>query len=143
MRNTDPGQDQESRVVRDEADVASSRLPAPADIAVATADVARRRRPCHAADRPTLRPYHVLQVLAHWLFVAQIVILLHQAIGPRLMGAASYLLELDGLEISQSAGYGRTIYPSRCRSRSVGQRIVANITHRRHHNLPPPPPHHH
>src|SRR6185369_7206913 len=135
MRNADPGQDQESRVIRDEADVASSRLPAPADIAVATADVARRRRPCHAGDRSALRPYQVLQVLAHWLFVAQVVMLLHQAVEQGLIGGATHLLELDGLEISQSAGYGRSIHPNWRRSRSVGQRVVPNVTHRRKHDL--------
>jgi hypothetical protein len=38
-----PGQDQEARVVSDEADVAAARCCVPADVAVATAEVTRSR----------------------------------------------------------------------------------------------------
>ena len=38
-----PGQDQEARVVSDEADVAAARCAVPADVAVAAAEVTRSR----------------------------------------------------------------------------------------------------
>ena len=46
---------------------------APADEAVAAAQMARRRTPRHAGDRSPLRPHQILQMLAHRLLVAQVV----------------------------------------------------------------------
>ena len=65
----DPGQNQKARVVGDEADVAPPRFRAPADVAVAAAQMARRRTPCQAGDGAALRPGQILQVLADRLFV--------------------------------------------------------------------------
>src|SRR5580704_12251619 len=50
MRNFDPGQNQEARVVSYEADVAPPRFGAPSYITVAAAQMTRGRTPCHAGD---------------------------------------------------------------------------------------------
>src|ERR1017187_10324058 len=92
-----PRQDQESRIVSDEADVAPPRFGVPADVKVAAAQMSRRRGPCQAGGWPTLGPYQVLQVLSHRLLVAEIMMLLHQAVEQRLLGGASNLLELQWL----------------------------------------------
>ena len=95
MRNADPGQNQKARVVGDEADVAPPRFRAPADIAVAAAQMARRRTPRQAGDRTALRPDQILQVLPDRLFIAEVMMLLHQAVEQRLVGRSPHLLELD------------------------------------------------
>src|SRR5437899_896008 len=96
-----PRQDQESRVVREEADVATSRFGAPADVNVAAAQMTWSRGPCQASDRPPLRPHQVLQVFSHRLLVAEIMMLLHQAVKQRLFRSAPNLLELQRLQAAQ------------------------------------------
>ena len=76
VRHPHPRQDQEARVVGEEADVLPPRLRRPADEPVAAAQVPRRRRPGQAGERPAPRVHQVLQVLAHRLRVAQVVVLL-------------------------------------------------------------------
>ena len=71
MRNLDPGQDQKARVIGDEADVAPPRFRAPADVAVAAAQMTRRRTPRQAGDGTALRPTQILQVLADRLLIAR------------------------------------------------------------------------
>src|SRR6476646_6311576 len=117
-----PRQDQESRVVRDEADIPAPRFGAPANVAVATAQVTRSRGPCQAGDRPALRPHQVLQVFAHWLLVAEIMVLFHQAVKQRLLGGAPNLLELQRLEMAQPVFYKRGVDPRRLRPDSLRQR---------------------
>ena len=75
----------------------------PADVTVARADMSRRAGPRHARNRPALRPHQILQVLAHRLFVAQVVMLLHQAVEQRLIRAAPHLHELQRLDLAQTA----------------------------------------
>src|ERR1051325_1995269 len=101
MRNPDPGRDQKTRVVGDEADVAPPCLRAPADIAVTAAQMSRCRTPRQTRYRTTLRPTNILQVFAHRLFIAEVVVLLHQAIEQRLIGSASYRLDLNRAEVLQ------------------------------------------
>src|SRR6476661_3170482 len=101
MRHPDPGQNQKTRVVGDKADVPPSCFRAPADIAVTAAQMSRCRTPRQTRYRATLRPTNILQVFAHRLFIAEVVILLYQAIEQRLIGSASYLLELDRSQVLQ------------------------------------------
>src|SRR5580698_8866941 len=100
-----PRQNKESRVVSEETNVPPTRLTAPADVAIATANVARRRRPCQAGDRPALRPYEVFQVFADRLFVAQVMMFFHQAIEQRLVRGTPHLLKLQWLQVPQSFRY--------------------------------------
>jgi hypothetical protein len=44
-----------------------------------------------------LRPHQILEVFAHRLLVAEIMMLLHQAVEQRLLRGAPHLLELDRL----------------------------------------------
>ncbi len=95
MRNPDPRQNQEARVVSDEADVAPARFGAPSYITVAAAQMTRGRTPCHAGDWPAFRPYQILQVFADGLFVTKIMMLFHQTVEQRLVGRFSDLLQQD------------------------------------------------
>src|SRR5215471_572612 len=101
MRDPDPGQDQKARVVDDEADVASPCFRTPADIAVAATQVARSRTPRQASNRTALRPTNVLQMLADRLFIAEVMVMLHQAVEQRLISGASHLLDRDRPQVLQ------------------------------------------
>jgi len=57
--------------------------------------MSRCRTPRQTRYRTTLRPTNILQVLADRLFIAEVVILFHQAIEQRLIGGAPYRLDLD------------------------------------------------
>src|SRR5664279_5250130 len=95
IRDLDPGQDQKARVVGDKTDVPSPGFRTPADVAVTAAQMSRCRTPRQTRYRTTLRPTNILQVLADRLFIAEVVILFHQAIEQRLIGGAAYRLDLD------------------------------------------------
>src|ERR1700722_12164193 len=95
MRHLHPGQNQEPRVVSHEADVAPPRFGRPAYVAIAAAEMARRRTPCHTGDGSALRPHQVLQVLAYRLFVPQIVMMFDETVEQRLVGCSSDLLQRD------------------------------------------------
>src|ERR1019366_2250023 len=126
-----PRQNQESRVVDDQANVPASRLGAPTDVAVARTDMPRRARPRQTGDRPTLRPHQILQVLSHRLFVTQIMMLLHQAVKQRLVHATPHLHKLQGLDLFQTAFDGRRVEYDWSRPDSPRQRVVWNELHRR------------
>ena len=119
MLHPNPRQNQKSRVVGEEADVAPPRFLVPADVAVARAEVARRAGPRQARDRPALRPHQILQVLAHRLFVAQIVMLLHQAVEQRLIAAAPHLRKLQRLDLVADC-----LRPALCRSAPAPAALV-------------------
>src|SRR5262249_48083848 len=78
--DANPRQNEETAVVRDEADIASARLGAPTDITVATAQVPRRRTPGQASDRAAPATHQIFSLLSHRLFIAKIVVLLEQAV---------------------------------------------------------------
>src|SRR4051812_48848382 len=80
VRNPNPWQDQEPRVVGEEANVPPPRLRVPADVAVAAAQMPRSRTPRQTGDGTSLCPGQILQVLADGLLVTQVVIVLHQAV---------------------------------------------------------------
>ena len=114
MRRPHPRQDQEPCVVGDQADVPLPRVHAPADIAVAAAQMARRRTPCQARDRPPLRPYQILQMLANRLLVTEVMMLLHQAVEQRLVARSPDLLQFNGPQFVQ-----RLRSSASCRSTSA------------------------
>ena len=91
MRDLNPRQNQKPCVVCDEANVAPPRFRTPADIAIAAAEMARRRTPRQARDRPTLRPHDILQMLAYRLFISQIVMVFDETVEQRLFRRPSDL----------------------------------------------------
>src|SRR6476646_6844877 len=95
MRNFDPRQNQEARVVSNEAKIPSARLDAPSYITVAAAQMTRGRTPRHTGDGASLCPHQILQVFAHRLLIAKIVMLFHQAVKQRFVGRLSDLLRKD------------------------------------------------
>jgi hypothetical protein len=130
-----PGQDQESRVVSDEAEVATACFGVPTDVAVATAQMTYGRGPCQAGDRPPLPPHQVLQVFSRRLLVAEIMMFLQQTVPQRFFPGAPHQLELQRLEVAQTVLNGRGINPHRLWPGPVGQRVMPHITHRRQLDL--------
>jgi hypothetical protein len=85
-------------------------------IAVPAAQMARRRTPGQAGDRPPLRPHQIFQMLAHRLLVAEVVMLLEEAVEQRLIAGAADLLHFHRPQfihgaitgvVSISTGVGR------------------------------------
>ena len=95
--HTNPRQNQKARVIGQQVHVPLTRFVAPFDVAVAHFQVARRTLPGQARDHLPARFYQILQVLANRLFVAQIVILLHQTVEQRLFRRAPYLHKPSGV----------------------------------------------
>src|SRR5215469_1447764 len=96
MRDPNPRQDQKTCVVGHQAKVAPARRCAPADVAVAAAQMARRRTPGQACEWSALCPDHILQMLAHWLLIAEIMMMLDEAVKQRLVRRSPHLLDRDG-----------------------------------------------
>src|SRR5271165_2208214 len=99
MRRLYPRQNQKACVIGDEANIALPGFHAPADIAITTAQVARRRTPGHAGNRPPLRPHQMLQMLAHWLLVAEVVMMLEQAVEQWLIAGPADLLHFERAQL--------------------------------------------
>src|ERR1700709_2675772 len=95
MRNLDPGQNQKARVIGNETNVAPPRVRTPADVAIPTAQMTRRRTPRQTGDGAAFRPNEILQVLADGLLIRQIMMMLHQAVEQRFIGGAPYRLDLN------------------------------------------------
>ena len=96
-----PGQNQKARVVGQQVHVALARFLAPAEVTVAHLQVARRALPSQARDHLASGFHQILQVLAHRLLIAQIVILLHQAVEQRLLRRAAHLYKLQRSDARQ------------------------------------------
>src|SRR3974390_489215 len=113
MRNRHPWQDQKTRIVSDKADVPPPCFRTPSYISVPAAQVARGRTPRHTCDGSGLAfmrsPGQILQVLAHGLFIGQVMIMLHETVEQRLVGGSPYLFELDGLDLTQRSSNGRRV----------------------------------
>src|SRR5260370_29829456 len=103
MLHLDPGQNQKARVISQEANIAPSRFRIPADIAVARTQMSRRTRPGQAGKRPRLPPDQILQMLAYWLLITQIMMLFQQAIKEGLTSRAPHLLKLQWAQLTQLA----------------------------------------
>src|SRR5579864_3871335 len=94
-----PRQNQESRVVSEEADITTALFGAPANVAVATAQMTRSRAPSQAGNRPPLPPHQVLQVFSHRLLIAEVMMFLQQTVPQRLSPGATNQFELQRLEV--------------------------------------------
>src|ERR1700690_749471 len=96
VRNRYPGQDQKTRIVSNEADVPPPRFRTPSYISVPAAQVARGRTPRHTGDGSGLAfiesPGQILQMLTHWLFIGQVMMMFHQTVKQRLFGGSPYRL---------------------------------------------------
>jgi len=101
VRDFDPRQNQEAKVVGDQVNVPPTRRGRPANKAVTAAQVTRRRGPGQAGDRPVPRRDQIFQVLADRSRVAQIVVLLDQAAKQSLPGGPSNLLDVGRTQASQ------------------------------------------
>src|SRR5215510_3763913 len=101
MRNLDPRQHQEARVVSDVADVAPPRFGAPSYITIATAQMTWRRTPRQTGDGPVLRVNQILQMFAYGLLIAQIVMVFDEAVEQRLFRRSSHLLQTEGPKLIQ------------------------------------------
>src|SRR3984893_18460010 len=55
-------------------------------------------------------------MLPNWLFVLQVMMLLHQTVEQRLVAGSSHLLQLDGLELFERSGDRRHVDEHRCGS---------------------------
>src|ERR1017187_8784314 len=99
MRNPNPGQDEETRVIGNETDIPTARFGGPSDITVAAAQMARGRTPRQTGDGPglsfTCRPHQILQVFAYRLFIPQVMMLFHQTVEQRFVRRFSDLLRSE------------------------------------------------
>src|ERR1700689_4736327 len=138
MRHPHPGQNQEPCVVSHEADVAPPRFGRPAYVAIAAAQMARRRTPCHAGDGSGLRPHQVLQVLAYRLLVSEIVMMFDKTVEQGLIGCSSDLLQRDRTDVSKSAGERRGVDQNRLRLVFLHKRIERGLTSCGEFDLPCP-----
>ena len=83
-------------MIGDQMDVLPTDCSRPADKAVTATNMAGRRTIDHTGDRPLMGKDQILEVLSHRLAIAQIVILLDQAITEFLKGRAPHLADLKG-----------------------------------------------
>src|ERR1017187_5043108 len=113
VRHRHPGQNREATVVGQKADVAPPGFRIPADVAVAAAQVPRRRTPSQTGNRPPLGPQKIFEMLAHRLLVAQVVVVLHQAVEQRLIGGAPHRLDLPRAQSRKRHGQRRGVEQDR------------------------------
>ena len=69
------------------------------------------------------------------LFIAKIVMFLHQAVEQRLLSGSPHLLELERLQFAQRIFDGSLIDQHRFRPGSLCQRVMPHITDRRQRDL--------
>ena len=108
VRDFHPRQNQKARVVCQQVHVALARFVAPCKVPVAYLQVAWRALPGQARDHLPACFHQILQVLTHRLLIAQIVILLHQAVEQLLFRSAAHLHKLKRSNARQWPAY-RTI----------------------------------
>lgn len=90
MRNTDPGQNEESRIIGQQVDVAATGMLVPSDETVAAANMTWCRTERYAGDRSVCAIDNVFEVLAYRLSIAKIVIAVDQVFVERFgLGAAN------------------------------------------------------
>src|SRR5712692_9108695 len=99
----DPRQNQKTSVVGDESDVTPPRPTAPTNEVVPARQVPWRRAPRETSDGTSLGQNQILQVLAHRLLIAQVMMVLDQAVEQRLLRRAANLLKFDEPELTQLA----------------------------------------
>ena len=83
-------------------------------------------------------PHQILQVLSNRLFIAKIVMLLHQAVEQRLLRVRRTCSNSSGCSLRNAIFDGSLIDQHRLRPGSVCQRIMPHITDRRQRDLPGP-----
>lgn len=80
MGNSNPWHDQVPSIVGDEVTVFESLFGCPTNVIVTTIEMLNGRAPSDTGNRPPLCPDHILEVLAYWAGVAQVVISLNEAV---------------------------------------------------------------
>jgi hypothetical protein len=81
----------------------------PADEAITAAQMTRRGRPGQASDRSIPCRDHILQVFADRSRVAQVVVLLDQAVKQRFLAGPSHLVQLQRSQSSQAVAQRSTL----------------------------------
>ena len=139
MRNLDPGQDEEARVICQEMEMLPAHRRRPADEPVARSHVPRSGTPCQAGHWPLPRIHHVLELFAHRLGVAQVMIALDQPVEQRLVGRATHLPDLQRQKLSQRRRDRALVQqPVRRRPLAMGERIRRRMPFGRQFDMPAP-----
>src|SRR5215471_15973772 len=107
MRRANPRQNQKTRVVRNEPDVALAGLLTPPQEAVPAAQMPRRRTPRHAGDRLSVRPRQILEMFAYRLFIAQVMVMFDEVVEQRFIAGAANLLDFERPEFLQRSDHRR------------------------------------
>ena len=105
MIHSHPRQNQKARIVGQQVHVAPPRFITPAQKSVSHFQVARCTLPGQASNRLPAGFHQILQVLTHGLFIAEVVILLQQAVEQRLLRRAAHLHKLKWGEVAQSSAH--------------------------------------
>ncbi len=74
-------------------------------------------------------------MLAHRLLVTEVMMMLDQAIEQRLIATAPHLCELNGIQFFQGHFDRCLVQQHRLRARTMGQRVVPLVGHRRQFDL--------
>src|SRR6266699_249089 len=112
-------------------EVLKPRLVRPAEKAVPAAQIMCRRGPCKTGHRPLSGVDQKFQVFPDRLFVAEIVILLEQAVEQLFLRRAPHRAELQRLNLAQLDLQRPRIHGNHRGLATVGQRITRNLPHRR------------
>src|SRR5271157_1852146 len=110
MRNAYPRKDEKAGVVGEEVNVVLPRLRTPPDVSVPRTQVARGGAETKTDNRAFLAEDHVLQLLAHRVAVAQVVILLDETAPQPLPAASPYLSNLQRSQFLEGAGDGGALH---------------------------------
>lgn len=108
-----PVGNQKAGVVGKQVEVLPSRLVVPADEGVAGRETIGDGGEGQAGDGPVLGHGNILQVFAHWLAVAEIMMVFNEAVEDGLLRSTADLAQNDGPEISQRAGQRRFVHARR------------------------------
>jgi hypothetical protein len=106
------------------ADVRCARVPHRSIPAVAQLQVPWRAAPGQAGNRLPACFHQILEVLAHWLLIAEIVILLQQTVEQRFLWGAAHLLKLQRSEHAQRSVHRTIVWDHWSGQSSMGARGV-------------------
>src|SRR5204862_1228815 len=120
-----------ARVVGQQVEVLTTRLVRPAEEAVPAAQIMCRRGPCKTGHRTLSGVDQKFQVFPDRLFVAEIVILLEQAVEQLFLRRAPHRAELQRLNLAQLDLQRPRINGNQRGLATVGQRIKRNLPNRR------------
>ena len=135
-----PGQDQETGVVGRQVEVALAGFNAPTDEAIAMVHPQWPRTPGHTGNGRTLGSDQILQMLAHWMGVGQIVMGLHELVEEFFISGATHLLDFDGLQRRKTLTHPIPLeqIQRKLGSVAIGKWVIVDPAHRRQGDHPGP-----